>query len=193
MHRVDQILLLVGAAAISWLGMMAVHELGHVLGAAMTGGTVRQVVLHPLVISRTDVEPNPSPLIVVLAGPIVGVIIPIGLACSAQLLRWRAAFLLWFFGGFCMIANGAYIGIGIGVFDEVGDAGEMLRLGSPRWSMILFGASCAAGGFYIWHRISPRFGFGRQPIPIEPRHASFVLGTAVVVYGLASIFGNAGN
>ena len=49
----------------SWLGMQAVHELGHVFGAWLTGGRVQQVVLHPLTISRTDLAENPSPLVVV--------------------------------------------------------------------------------------------------------------------------------
>ena len=61
----------------SWIGMQAVHELGHVLAASATGGTVQRVVLHPLTISRTDVSPNPSPLAVAWAGPLVGVILPL--------------------------------------------------------------------------------------------------------------------
>ena len=54
MKRLHQILLIVSAVLASWLGMQAVHEAGHVLGACMTGGRVSQVVLHPLTISRTD-------------------------------------------------------------------------------------------------------------------------------------------
>jgi hypothetical protein len=49
---------------VSWLLMQAVHESGHVLGARLGGGTVAQVVLHPLTISRTDLAANPHPLLV---------------------------------------------------------------------------------------------------------------------------------
>ncbi len=60
-----------------WLGMMGVHEVGHVLAGIFTGGTVTKVVVHPLAISRTDIAPNPMPLIVVWAGPLIGVLLPL--------------------------------------------------------------------------------------------------------------------
>ena len=68
--RLNQIILIGTFIGFSWLGMQAVHELGHVLGAILTGGRVTTVVLHPLTISRTDVFPNPHPLIEVWAGAI---------------------------------------------------------------------------------------------------------------------------
>ena len=48
MNRFFQILLISSTLAFSWLGMMAVHELGHVTHLALSGGTVEKVVLHPL-------------------------------------------------------------------------------------------------------------------------------------------------
>jgi hypothetical protein len=59
--RILQAILIVSAFGLSWLAMMAVHELGHVLHAVASGGTVVGVVLNPLEISRTDVSPNPHP------------------------------------------------------------------------------------------------------------------------------------
>ena len=48
-------LILIGSTIVgSWLGMQAVHEAGHVLGARVTGGRVERIVLYPLTISRTD-------------------------------------------------------------------------------------------------------------------------------------------
>lgn len=64
-NRLPQVVLIVGGGALCWLAMQAVHELGHFLGAVVSGGRVNQVVLHPLMISRTDVQPNPSPALVV--------------------------------------------------------------------------------------------------------------------------------
>ncbi len=51
MKRVHQSVLIGSFLPLCWLGMMAVHELGHVVGAWLTGGRVAKVVLHPLTIS----------------------------------------------------------------------------------------------------------------------------------------------
>jgi len=77
MRRLEQIVLIGTFLGFSWLAMQAVHELGHVAAARLTGGTVTQVVLHPCTISRTDVSPNPRPLVVVWAGPLVGATLPL--------------------------------------------------------------------------------------------------------------------
>src|SRR5436190_21266763 len=105
--------------------MQAVHELGHVLGAWATGGKVSRLVLSPTTISRTDVTNNSRPLIVAWAGPIIGVILPLLLWCGMQAVRRPSAFVLRFFAGFCLIANGLYIGLGS--FERVGHRGEVLE------------------------------------------------------------------
>src|SRR3954452_19977310 len=105
MARSHQVVLILSAVLASWLGMQAVHELGHVLGAALTGGTVERVVLHPLTISRTDLAHNPSPLLVVWAGPAFGVLLPFALWLVAAAVRFRGASVLRFFAGFCLVAN----------------------------------------------------------------------------------------
>lgn len=51
--------------ALCRLAMLAVHELGHVAGALMTGGSVERVIQYPQGISRTNVLPNPHSLVVV--------------------------------------------------------------------------------------------------------------------------------
>ncbi len=134
--------------------MQAIHELGPVLAARLTGGTVQRVVLHPFTISRTDVSPNPHPLIVAWAGPLVGVGLPIvAAACSCAVFPAGRRF-LDFFAGFCLIANGAYIGVGS--LDVVGDAGDMLRNGSPHWLLATFGILSVTYGLWIWHRLTKR-------------------------------------
>ena len=45
--RVRQVVLIGSCVYLSWLGMMIVHEFGHVLIAWHTGGTVNHVLLHP--------------------------------------------------------------------------------------------------------------------------------------------------
>src|SRR5437870_4599390 len=98
--------------------MQAVHEFGHVAGAWLTGGQVARVVLHPLTISRTDLDDNPRPLLVVWAGPLCGVLLPLAAWGIVALGRCLGGYLLRFFAGFCLIANGAYIGVGS--FDGLG-------------------------------------------------------------------------
>src|SRR3954467_13544874 len=61
MSRLYQILLIASTLVLSWLGIQAVHELGHVLGAWAGGETVSKVVLHPLMISRIDASHDRHP------------------------------------------------------------------------------------------------------------------------------------
>ena len=68
------------------------------------------------------------------------------------------AFVLRFFAGFCLIANGAYLAIGS--IDGIGDAGEMLRHGSAPGQLWLFGAITVPAGLWLWHRQGPCFGLG---------------------------------
>src|SRR5437867_3762034 len=71
-RRSDQAVLIAATLGLSWLGMQIVHELGHVLLAWASGETVDRVVLHPLVISRTDVSHARHPLLVAWGGPVLG-------------------------------------------------------------------------------------------------------------------------
>jgi len=148
---------------------MVVHECGHVLGAVTSGGTVERVILHPLTISRTDVSPNPHPLIVVWAGPFVGVLLPLALLVVFRAGRIPLTYLVQFFAGFCLIANGAYIGVGS--FARIGDAGDMVRHGSPIWCLWLFGAAAFPLGLYLWNRLGPHFGLGSAAGAVEHRAA----------------------
>jgi len=149
MHSVRKLVFAVSLVALSWYVMMAVHEMGHVVGAWATGGTVTGVFLHPLSISRTDVSPNPSPGIVVWLGPIIGSLLPLLLLACGRFCR--AATVLRFFSGFCLIANGAYIAVGS--LEGIGDSGEMIRCGAAPWTLLVFGAIAVSGGLLIWHRL----------------------------------------
>lgn len=168
-------MLILSTLLASWLGMQAVHELGHVIGAWVSGGRVAKVVLYPLTISRTDLAENPHPLFVVWAGPIVGVLLPLGFWGAAAAAQSRLAFLLRFFAGLCLLANGLYIGTGS--FQRIGDCGEMLRHGSHAWQLWLFGAVTAPVGLWLWHGQGRHFGLGAAKAEVDR--------TAVVVSALA--------
>lgn len=180
--RLHQGMLLGSVLVGSWLGMQAVHESGHALAAYLTGGHVARMVLHPLTISRTDLDENPHPLLVVWAGPLLGVLLPLALWGVA--LGWRGAFVLRFFAGFCLIANGAYLAGGS--FDGVGDCGVMLRHGSALWQLWLFGAVTMPAGLWLWHRQGGHFGLGQPGGQIEPwiAYASLVACLALIVLAL---------
>jgi hypothetical protein len=141
--------------AVSWLGMQAIHELGHVAGAWLSGGTVERVVLHPLSISRTDLAENPRPLIVAWAGPITWVALPLIGWALAVIARLPGKHFLQFFAGFCLISNGLYIGLGS--FQSIGDAAissvTVQRSGSFGYSAPLAcHLACICGT--VWGRVS---------------------------------------
>src|SRR5688572_7825773 len=189
-RRSRQLLLISSTLWFSWLTMMLVHEGGHVIGALCTGGRIRRVVWHPAVISRTDVRPNPHPLVEVWAGPLIGSVVPLALAAIASALRVHFAYLVWVIAGFCLIANGAYIGIG--AVRPIGDAEELIVHGTPRWTLGLFGAMAVGLGFWIWHRVSPHIGFGSVPESIPAAHAYASFALAVLTTLLGFVFGDRG-
>src|SRR5262249_47090841 len=144
-----------------------------------------QVVLHPLTISRTDLATNPSPLVVVWAGPVFGALVPLVLWSVPAGLRLAWAFLLRFFAGFCLIANGVYIGVGS--FAGIGDCGEMLQHGSALWQLWLFGAVTAPAGFWLWHGQGVHFGLGpgQGCVSVGATYSSLVVFLGLLTLALA--------
>lgn len=171
----------------SWLGMQAAHESGHVAGAWVTGGSVERVVLHPLSLSRTDLARNPQPLAVVWAGPAVGVLLPLIAWGVAAVARWRGAFVLRFFAGFCLVANGAYLGFG--AFGNVGDCGVMLRHGSAPWHLWLFGAVAMPLGLALWHRQGAHFGLPPSDGRVDRATTITVAAVAAILLLTGTLFG----
>ncbi len=168
----------------SWLGLQAVHEAGHVAGAYLTGGRVQRVVLHPLTISRTDLAQNPRPLLVAWGGPVFGAAFPLLLWGLAAAGRLPEAFLLRFFAGACLVANGCYLGFGL--IDRVGDCGDLLRAGAPPWHLVAFAAVAVPAGLWLWHGQARHFGLGPEAEPVRLRTVWLSVGAlaALVALGL---------
>lgn len=146
--------------AVWWL-MMATHEAGHVFAAWATGGQIARVQLSPLAFSHTELITNPKPMLVVWAGPVCGVVAPLLLWAGVLFQRnrkWAKRDLqaITFLAGFCLVANGVYIGLGW--LDRVGDTNEMLQLGTPVVLMFVFGLVCTCSGLALWHRLGPLSG-----------------------------------
>ena len=144
----------------SWLAMMAIHELGHILFAQLSGGKISLVYFRWNDFSRTDLVVNPHPLFVAWGGAIVGSLLPLFAYGLIHLLRVRGQKLALFFAGFCLVANGVYIGTGWVV--DGGDCRTLLRQGVPPWVMATVGTVALAAGVYLWHRLGPRFGLGKR-------------------------------
>lgn len=184
--RFHKLLFSVSLVVLSWYGMMAVHEFGHVIGAILTGSTITQVVLHPLSISRTDVSPNPHPLVVVWLGPIVGSVVPLVLSQMMPKGNVSLRNIAQFFAGFCLIANGAYISIGS--FDRVGDCDVMLRTGTPHWTMIAFGVFTVPLGLFLWHQCGSLKDFISNPSFVPLKLVYYVFGSLVVLVVAGFLF-----
>ncbi|PQO44742.1 hypothetical protein [Blastopirellula marina] len=143
-----------------WLWMQIIHELGHVAATYFLGDQVDFVYLVPWDISRTDFHAPQHELPIIWAGPIFGAIVPSLIWLVARLYRSRQEPLFAFFAGFCLIANGAYLGAAI--FLPVGDAAEILKLGGAVWQLALFAAVCLPLGFWLWNGRGGYFGLGEN-------------------------------
>ena len=86
-----------------------------------------------------------------------GCLIPLGLFAALMPARRfvrraetavRAA---QFFAGFCLIANGLYVGVGW--TGRTGDAGDLLRYGTPVCVLVVLGVVTSSAGLYLWHRL----------------------------------------
>lgn len=149
--------------------MQAVHEFGHICGAWGTGGKIVMVDLFPLRISHTFVQPNPVPLVVVWSGPIVGVLLPLAVWLMSWFWGLRVCHQFRFFAGFCLVANGAYLGSV--AFSPVGDARDLMHLGRSAVNLLLFAAISLPTGFLLWNGLGPAFGIGPHAQPISHREA----------------------
>jgi hypothetical protein len=173
--------------ATSWYGMMLVHELGHVLHAVVSGGEVLRVVWRPDAFSRTELGRNPSPAWVVWGGPAWGVAIPLAVLGAWRALRLRHLFLWRFFAGFCLVANGAYMGAG--AFAPAGDTEDLLALGTPAWVLAAVGIPMAGAGLLLWNGLGRCFGLGAAgPVGDGPlaaaAWAAVILGALMTAHNL---------
>ena len=132
-----------------WLGMMAVHEAGHVLHAWLSGATVSAVRVPLAGYSITELSTNPHPHFVAWGGPVWGSVLPALAWALLRTARWPGWRVAQFFAGFCLIANGVYLGVGW--ITRAGDAGDIANHGTPIPVLIGFGLAATGAGLYLWH------------------------------------------
>ena len=73
--------------------------------------------------------------------------------------RAPGLYLFRFFAGFCLIADGVYIGAGR-FLAQGADPWVMTENESPRWLLVAYGLVACPLGLYLWHRQGPHFGLG---------------------------------
>ena len=151
-------LFILGLLITCWLGMMLVHECGHMLAAICSGGAVARLEWPAWGFSRTDVSPNPHPLLVVWAGPLFGAVLPLLLSLALRGLRIRSV-IVEIFSGFCLLANGIYLSAGS--FDRIGDTADLLKFGCPILMLWVVGLPLAVAGLAQWHTLGPALGISR--------------------------------
>jgi hypothetical protein len=141
--------------------MLAFHEAGHVLQGWLSGAQLAAIHLPPFGFSRTDFAANPHPLFVAWGGALWGCVLPLTIfavarCCAAK----RRIYLLAWFAGFCLIANGAYL-VGGAILSGGGDDGSViLQQGGSRWQLVAFGVVAVPAGLYLWNGLGPYFGLG---------------------------------
>jgi hypothetical protein len=176
--RFVQALLIVSTAGLSWLAMMALHELGHV-GHGWLSGAAGPAVHLPLVgFSRTDFAANPHPLFVAWGGPVWGCLLPLALWGGVRLFAKPYAYLARWFAGFCLIANGGYLLGGAFFAGGADDGGAILQQGGARWQLVAFGVPAIAAGLYLWNGLGPYCGLGESRGKVDRRAA---VGVAVAL------------
>jgi hypothetical protein len=141
------------ATVTSWYVMMAPHETGHCAAAWGSGGAITSVDIPLLGFSQTHCHVNPRPLFVAWAGPAGASLLALLLAGIAQFLPGLRKQVLLYYGGFSLIANGLYIGLG--AFERVGDCATLLNHGAQVWQLVAFGTVMTILGAFCWHRMGP--------------------------------------
>ncbi|PHQ34137.1 hypothetical protein [Rhodopirellula bahusiensis] len=112
--------------------MTMTHELGHIFGGWSGGATLVDADLRPWHLPYSIHSPDPSPLLTLWSGPIVGVAIPI---VAAVIIRWRSA---WFVADFCILANGTYLALAWLAGDPHLDTSRLLESGASSISLATY-------------------------------------------------------
>ena len=137
-----------------WLLLQGVHEFGHVLHAWASGASVQYVDIPLLGFSRTEISDNSHPQFIAWGGAIWGSLLPLVGWLVTPRGRIDLRRLLQAFAGLCLVANGAYLGIGW--VENAGDAADLRKHGAPLWSLLMVGGGMVAAGLWLWHDLGRR-------------------------------------
>ncbi len=176
--RCFQALLIASTVWLSWFVMLALHECGHVFNGWLAGAQLDRVDFPLWRFSRTDFAFNPHPLFVAWGGGLWGCLIPLAIWWAAKFLTPRYAYLAAWLAGFCLIANGGYLGGGAILAGGADDAGVIRQNGGPAWLLVAFGMVAITSGLFAWNGLGPRFGLGTSRGKVDRAAA---VGMAIVL------------
>lgn len=117
---------------VSWVVMTFTHELGHLIGGWSCGATLQAVDMWPWHLPYSIFDPDPLPLVTLWSGPILGALLPVGLAAYLR-LNW-----IWFVAHFCTLANGLYLATAWYSGDRFLDTQRLLAHGASPFSIGLY-------------------------------------------------------
>ncbi len=137
---------------ICWYSMMATHELGHVLAGWLSSHEISEFSFPLIGFSETSMNVYPRPAWVVWSGFASGVLSPLVVWLLTKRFKPEMARACQFVLGFCLLANGGYLGFGW--IDRVGDIDELLIHGTPVWLLMIIGVALILWGRWCWVRLN---------------------------------------
>jgi Peptidase M50B-like len=126
--------------------MTFTHEMGHILAGWCCGGTLTTVDLLPWHLPYSIFNPDPKPLVTLWCGPILGVVVPLGLAFAIR-REW-----MWFIANFCVLANGSYLATAWISGDRYLDTPKLLEHGAHPITIVLYCALTIGFGYIGFRR-----------------------------------------
>lgn len=131
---------------LAWCVMTFTHELGHLLGGWVSGGSLKHAELRPWKLPHSHFAPDPHPLVTLWSGPIVGVLLPVAVAAVVG-RKW-----CWFVAQFCMLANGVYLALAWLSGDEWLDTPRLLAAGASPWTIVIYCLATIGIGYACFRR-----------------------------------------
>src|SRR5204863_7593615 len=98
-------------------------------------------------------------------------------------LRWPAWYVLQFFAGFCLVANGVYLGV-VSFVPNAADPGDLMREGCPQWVLVTFGIMAFPLGLFVWNGLGSHFGLGEARGKVSARVALTVFTVLLALVGI---------
>ena len=142
-RRLAELVLLI---LVSWVVMTFTHETGHLIGGWASGATLTDVDLAPWRLPYSLHGPDPYPLVTLWSGPLLGVLLPLGLALVIR-RPWA-----WLIADFCLLANGVYLALAWVSGDRFLDTPRLLAAGADPISIAVFCLLTIGPGYFRFRR-----------------------------------------
>lgn len=157
--------------------MTVTHEMGHVIAGWLNGAKLHHLELRPWHLPHSQMVDDRFPLWTVIAGPMLGTILPIAIAIP---LRNRS---LWLVAWFCLVANGLYLLLGLFSSGMELDTNKMIRLGASDGLVAIISIAMTALGYWQFRRACIEF-LDDEQISVRPRFLASLAGSWILANSL---------